>query len=142
MKKRKTVTACVTSQKNCERIILAAKKIAEEEKCPLYVLSIQNSGEMTLEQCEAVEYLYELSKQNGAQMTVCYSDFAALTAIEFLKRNNSGCVVTGVPSASGSGFVSTVSSVLPKIRISMVSDDGRIYSYFTTGCKAAAFVAV
>ncbi|MBQ6568646.1 MAG: hypothetical protein IJL87_00115 [Clostridia bacterium] len=133
MSKKKTVTACVTSQKNCEKIILTAKDFAEKEGCRLEVLSIQKSGEMTKEQCEAIDYLYGLSKDNGAQMTVKFCDDPAECAISFLKKRRSGWIFTGIPGKDNSGFIKKVCMGVSGLLVSMISDDGKVYSCLNVG---------
>lgn len=131
MKGKRTVTACVTNLSNCEQIILNAKQIAEERNCKLHVLNIQKIGEITKTQCASIEYLHQVCKNAGAQMTVKYTDSApAYTAIEFIKANKTDHLVTGIPAEGDNGFLSIISSILPKLKISMVSSaNGRAYIF-------------
>jgi len=130
MKGKQIVTACVTNFKNCETIISEAKKIADSEGCKLYVLNIQKSGEITKEQCSSAEYLFQLCKRYDAQMTIKYTaSMPAFAAIEFIKKHKTYHLVTGIPSDGNNGFLNIVSSILPKVKISMVSQKGGIYRF-------------
>ena len=92
----KTILVCVTVQKECERLILAGKRLADSGGLPLRVLHVAEPGDAPLsspDAQEALNCLYALSRDNGATMTVLYSaDVRLVHAV---------CVVVGSDRQQG-----------------------------------------
>lgn len=86
--KRHTVV-CVTNQFHCERLIRAGRLIAELSKTSLLVINV-SSPDLSENDAKALEYLFQVSKENGAQMTVLYSDEPMRQLTKFIKENNGG----------------------------------------------------
>ena len=64
---------CVTQQKTCERLILSGYRLLEAKDGKLYVIHVVNEKEKFLESVndgEALEYLFGVSKKVGADLTV------------------------------------------------------------------------
>ena len=91
--KRHTIV-CVTNQFHCERLIRAGRLIAE--------LSNVSSPDLSENDAKALEYLFQVSKENGAQMTVLYSDEPMRQLIKFIKENKAVNVVTGMAAQQNS----------------------------------------
>ncbi|HAN44720.1 MAG TPA: hypothetical protein DCP97_04945 [Ruminococcaceae bacterium] len=91
---------CVTDQFKCERIIKAAKFLSEITKTELYVISVLTPNNQTNNL--AIEHLFKISKQNGAVMTVAYSNEPEKEIISYIKNNNSINVITGMPNDKNS----------------------------------------
>ncbi len=98
-KVRKTLV-CVTNQFECQRIIRAGRAIADLTKTHLTVLSV-SSPEYT-QNPQALQYLFDVSKENDAMMTVTYSENPTKTIINFIKENKVVNVLTGMPSSDDS----------------------------------------
>lgn len=92
--KRHTVV-CVTNQFHCERLIRAGRLIADLSKTSLLVINV-SSPNLSENDAKALEYLFQVSKENGAEMTVLYSDEPMRQLAKFIKENKAVNVVTGV----------------------------------------------
>ena len=105
MMQRSTVV-CVTNQMQCERLIKAGRLIADMSHTNLTVISVV-SPEQQRTGTDALEYLYEVSKQNGAVMSIIYNDDPFGTITDFIKQNKAINVVTGLREGQN--------SILPKL---------------------------
>ena len=93
---RKATVVCVTSQFQCERIIRAGRSIANISDTELLVVNV-SAPDFTRQDGEALEYLFRISKENDARMTVLYSDESLKTLTDFIKKSGAVNVVTGMP---------------------------------------------
>ena len=98
--KRHTVV-CVTHPFHCERLIRAGRLIAELSKTSLLVINV-SSPDLSENDAKALEYLFQVSKENGAQMTVLYSDEPMRQLTKFIKENKAVNVVTGMAAQQNS----------------------------------------
>lgn len=94
-----TVLVLVTDQMSCERLILAGARLAKEKGLTLEVLNICRSGNES--EPFAIEWLYRVSRENDAPMTVTYSEEPEHTLVEQLRRRLPQVVVTGMPGPGG-----------------------------------------
>ena len=128
LKDRATTLVCVTGQRDCDRLIRAGKKIAEDCDTTLQVLCVQPTSSGFETSCEELEYLRQTARDAKAEMTVYFNDDAALIAVGFTKQIGATHIVTGMAEASVNGFIEIIHKLLPKIPISMVAKDGTIYN--------------
>lgn len=91
---------CVTDQRNCDRLIRAGRALADISKTGLLVVNVVRPD--SLQDMEAMEYLFGVSKQNNAEMTLLYSDDAAKALIRFVKDNKVSNLLTGIPDEKNS----------------------------------------
>lgn len=104
--KRNNVMVCVTQQKTCERLILGGHELIKSENDKLYVIHVVNEKEKFLtdvDDGEALEYLFEVSKKAGADLTVLRSKNVLKTMIDFAKNHNITHIVMG-NSPKNEGF--------------------------------------
>lgn len=102
--KETKVMVCVTQQKTCERLILSGYKLVETRKGKLYVIHVVNEKEKFLENIddgEALEYLFGVSKKVGADLAVLRSKNIMKTMIDFAKNNNITHIIMGTSSNNG-----------------------------------------
>ncbi|NLW41425.1 MAG: universal stress protein [Tissierellia bacterium] len=100
------VMVCVTQQKTCERLILEGHKLIKSEEDKLYVIHVVNERENFLEYAndgEALEYLFNVSKKVGADLTVLRSKDVLKAIIDFAKSNHITHIVMGTPQNKGLG---------------------------------------
>jgi len=95
----KTVTF-VTNQYCCDRIIYAARVVADETDTDLVVVGILNS-EYELDP-EVVDYLFGLSKSNRATMRLLFADDKVSVMRQVVGQYDCQNVVTGMPSSNQS----------------------------------------
>jgi K+-sensing histidine kinase KdpD len=92
--------AFVTNQYSCDRIIRAARTVADETETDLVVVGVLDS-EYTLDP-EVVDYLFSLSKKNKAVMRLLFSEDKTGVIIEAIAQYESKNIVTGMPSSNES----------------------------------------
>ncbi len=92
----------VTNQVKCDRIIHAARKVADKTKTELNVLEVLDS-EYELNP-EAVDYLFMLSKQVKATMRIVFSGDKLEVMREIISQYDCSNVVTGMPSSNESAL--------------------------------------
>lgn len=121
------VTAvCVTNQYQCERLIRAGRTVSDIFKTGLTVIHI-SSPDISAEDAAALEYLFAVSKQHGAEMTVLYSKDPARELLSCLKDLKPAHVVTGLPSP-GSPVLPRLWKKLAGINFFTVSLEGELQS--------------
>ena len=95
----KTV-AFVTNQYSCERIIKAAKEVADNNQSELVVVAIQDyQYEMNP---QAVDFLFSKSKEYGASMRLIFNNDVPAVMREVINQYECRYIVTGMPSTNNS----------------------------------------
>lgn len=92
------VMVCVTQQKTCERLILNGYKLLQSENDKLFVVHVVNEKGMFLDNTndgESLEYLFNVSKKVGADLTVLRSKDVMETIVDFAKDNEITHIVIG-----------------------------------------------
>lgn len=135
MDEKSAVLVCVTGQRDCDRLIRAGRKIADECDIPLQVLCVQPSSAGFEADGEELEYLRQTARGAKAEMTVYFEDQAPIVAVGFAKQIGAAYIVTGMAEAPVNGFVEIIHKLLPMIPISMVAKDGTIYNICPAGAK-------
>ncbi len=98
--KTPATVVCVTDQFACERIICAGRKVADITKTPLTVITVADTHRQPDPQ--ALQHLFNVSKDNDAEMNMFCSDEPAKRIITFIKENKVANVLTGIPQNSNS----------------------------------------
>lgn len=101
---RHCTVVCVTTQSKCERLIQAGRRVADLTGTELTVVNV-SSPNITREDSEALDYLFNASKKYNALMTIFYSDDPYKTIVEYLKTNKASNVVTGMPQQKNSVLI-------------------------------------
>ncbi len=94
----KNILVCVTQQKTCERLIKSANDLVNEYKGNLYVLNVVKNNVNFLDssrESEALEYLFGISKNIGANLAVLKSEDIAGTIAQYAEENDIGCIILG-----------------------------------------------
>ncbi len=110
-----TILVCVTVQKECERLILAGKRLADSAGLPLRVLHVAEPGDAPLnspDAQEALNCLYALSRDNGAVMTVLYSSDVRATIVRYAHLVHAVCVVVGSDRQEGWAMAEALEELL------------------------------
>lgn len=98
------ILACVTVQKSCEKMIVEGAKLARDMSGELMVLHVAPMGADMLGypvEGDAMEYLYEISSEHDATMTVMRSGDVVETIAQFVRKNGVNAVLMGAPSKKG-----------------------------------------
>lgn len=96
--KNKNVMVCVTQQKTCERLILSGYSMINKNTDNLFVIHVVNERDNFLNNDsdgEALEYLFNVSKKAGADLTVLRSKDVINTMYEFAKKNKITHILMG-----------------------------------------------
>ncbi len=125
MKRIPKILVCVTRQKTCERLIKIGVKISTENKGELSVVHVAKQGENFLgnpKEGEALEYLFQISKEAGADMTVLRSERIVETLVDFAKKNDITTVVMGESpySRNDTNIIRQLEVRLPDIEIKVI----------------------
>lgn len=85
----RNVLVCVTQQKTCEKLIRQGAELLKEQSGNLYVLHVVNENDKLLNNFsdgDALEYLFEITKDVGAELTVKRSKDVIKTVIDFVEE--------------------------------------------------------
>lgn len=85
---------CITDQFHCEKLIRAGRLIADLSKTALTVVNV-SSSDLSQNDTAALEYLFRISKENSAEMTVLYSDDPLQELEKFIRGTRTKNIVTG-----------------------------------------------
>jgi K+-sensing histidine kinase KdpD len=119
------VMVCVTRQKTCERLIKVGQRLVNGTGGKLTVIHATKVGVNVLgnpDEGEALDYLFQVSKQAGADMTVLRSDNILNTLLEYAKKNNITEIVMGESPEPGSdnSIIHNMEFLLPGIKFNVV----------------------
>jgi len=96
--KNKNVMVCVTQQKTCERLIVSGYSMLNLNTDKLFVIHVVNEKDNFLNNDsdgEALEYLFNVSKKVGADLTVLRSKDVTNAMEEFAKKNDITHILMG-----------------------------------------------
>lgn len=110
----KNIMVCVTQQRNCERLIQFGYNTLGEQQGELFVVHVTGKQYKFLghaKDSDALEYLFEIAGQYGANLTVLRSDDILSTLVEQVKKNEITQIIMGEPGKE-SGQSDTIISRL------------------------------
>ena len=119
-----TTVVLVTDQFECERIIKAARVIADLSQTALTVLSVMKTGAQT--NPAALEHLFGVAKEYGAQMTVEFSDNPQSAIVHFIRENHVVNAITGMPQNEDSILV-RMWKTLQNVKFFTVTKKGELH---------------
>lgn len=103
MGNRQNILICVTRQRSCERLIRVGYERSKTTGGKPYVIHVAPLGENFLgnpKEGEALDYLFHISKQVGAEMTVLRSNEVVDVLSSFSQKHNIGIIILGEPPSS------------------------------------------
>ncbi|MEG0918526.1 MAG: universal stress protein UspA [Anaerovoracaceae bacterium] len=116
------IMVCVTSQKNCDRLIDYGRNLLMDEDSNLLIIHIAHY-EFSLmgksEEGDALEYLYEKALECGANLTVVRSNNIVSTLVDMCQKNNIDQLVLGETKEMMSHNV--VNGLKGKLKESMIN---------------------
>lgn len=92
------IAVCVTGQSTCERLIHEGAALRQSENDELYVLHVAKKGAHLLgdqSEADALEYLFKISHQYGANMMMLRADNTADAIIKFVQKNSVDMLLLG-----------------------------------------------
>lgn len=116
---------CVTVQKNCERLIKFGEEMASNLNAKLYVIHVTKKGTNFLgnpDESEALEFLYQISNNAGADMAVLRSNNITETIVNFANENNITHAILGEPpkTRKKTNIIDYLKTLLPDIIFEIV----------------------
>ena len=125
MRKKERTMVCVTRQKTCERLIKAGARVAMDAGMAFSVVHVVRPGELMLvlgEDGAALDYLFTVSKDVGADMTVLRSDDVPKALADFAKHNGVRIMVLGASGENGIvELLKTLKHLLPRVEIKIIN---------------------
>ncbi len=117
------VLVCVTGQRTCERLIRAGAELSGGVEGALSVVHVARTGQRFLgsdDEGGALEYLFQVSRDYGADMNVMRSDDVCAAIAAAVKKNNTKLVLMGVSRggrAKGMHLPEILERMLPGVEI-------------------------
>ncbi len=98
MQEAHPVLVCVTGQKTCDRLIQKGQQLAGSLDLPLLVVHVAPNGAPLLgnsTQSDALNYLYQLSSEAGAEMAVLRAPDPLERLIQYALEQHAAHIVLG-----------------------------------------------
>ncbi len=118
-----TVLVCVTGQQSSSRLIHRGAQLARQHGATLLVLSVSGSGVNLLSNpsvSQALNDLYRLSGEVGAEMTMLHHTDAHRAICDFVKERGVTHLVLG-EGQPGSAFIANLMRSLPQVTFTVES---------------------
>lgn len=111
----RSVLVCVTQQKSCERLIKAGAALKRDDGT-LYVIHVTKENWNFVDNHKdgkAMEYLFNLAKSHGADLTILNSDKIPETIAQFAHHYDIEVIIAGEgPKGGESSFIKRLTSLL------------------------------
>jgi K+-sensing histidine kinase KdpD len=119
------ILVCVTDQESCGRLIEAGRQLADLADVPLKVICVRPRRMENWFGSDEVEYLFNRSKQLGAEMIIIFHDYAVEAVAEYIRTRDVHTIIVGMPPDPGQSiFISGLESRFPHIPIISLGDIG------------------
>lgn len=115
----------VTDQFRCKRLITAGRLLADREGYQLEVVNV--ASDSAGRNPEAIEYLFQASREQNASMTIHYSRSARPERFlgDLIRKQQPAAVVTGLPG-EGSDLLQKLWLRFTEVDFYMVDHDGEL----------------
>ena len=118
------VLVCVTGQRTCERLIAEGDRLAAELAAELSVVQVARQGMGLLggvvAEAEALEYLFKVSSEHGADMTVIRSESVVETLAGHARKINADLMVLGAPRQTDRDVTRDLKAHMPEMEFAIV----------------------
>ncbi len=96
---QKNIMVCVTQQKTCEKLIRTGYDLfTKVDEASLFVIHVVNENDkllFNLSDGDALEYLFEITKELGAELVIKRSKDVIKTLVDFAIEKNINQIVLG-----------------------------------------------
>jgi K+-sensing histidine kinase KdpD len=120
MEKINRIMICVTRQRTCERLIQKGQELVSGTNGELYVVHAIKTGENYLgnpNEAEALEYLFRVSKEVGAEMNVLRTKNVIKALVDFAKEQRITTMILGpTPEGESANLMQELQHLLPSIQ--------------------------
>ncbi len=113
-----SVLVCVTQQKTSSKLIQKGVELSRDEKSCLNVIHVVNENDKLLyglSDGDALEYLFEITKEVGANLVVKRSKDVIKSIVDYATETNCTHIVLGSSKNPSSNFVSKLQKKLPDV---------------------------
>lgn len=119
---------CVTKQLTCERLIKRGSNLKGNKNGDLFVIHVAKEGVNFLgnkKEAEALEYLFTISKEVGANLTVIRANDVVEAISNFAKDNTIKYIVLGAPpkDTKDDGIISRLQSTLSECEFLVIPEE-------------------
>ncbi len=116
----KNVLVCVTQQKTSKRLIEYGIELSKDEASNLYVIHVVNENDKllySLSDGDALDYLFQITKDVGANLVIKRSKDVAKTIVDFAIENEITHIILGNSNTndSANNFAIKLQKKLPNI---------------------------
>ncbi|MDO4741485.1 MAG: universal stress protein UspA [Eubacteriales bacterium] len=123
------VLVCVTGQRTCERLIKSGAELTGGAEGSLSVVHVARTGQHFLgseDEASALEYLYQVSRDYGADMSLMHSDDVCGAIVAAAKKRESAVIILGAPKKNVRGLQlpSLLRSQLPGVDVREIITSG------------------
>lgn len=124
----KSVLVWVTNPEACERIVKAGRRLADEHKSELYIVSIQNRIlDDWKRRAGDLELLHRAARSVDAELNVVYSENPFKSATEIVSEIQPGMMLAGLPGTEGrSAFLEHICSINEHIQTYVIDASGNM----------------
>ena len=120
----KHVLVCVTGQRTCERLIAEGDRLAKELGAELSVVHVAKQGMGLLggivAEAEALEYLFKVSSEHGADMAVIRSEHVVETLANHARKINAALMVLGSSREVNRDVTKDLKAHMPEMEFKIV----------------------
>jgi K+-sensing histidine kinase KdpD len=121
------VLVCVTDQESCGRLIEAGRKLADMAETMLKVICVRPHRMESWFGSDEVEYLFNRSKQLGAEMIIVFHDYAVEAVCEYTRSHDVSYIIVGMPpEPDNSIFITGLEDQFPQIPIFSIDHSGSL----------------
>jgi len=125
VKEREKIMVCVTRQRTCERLIKVGQKLCTKLEGELKVVHVAKTGDNFLgnpDEGEALDYLFQISKAAGADMTVLRAEDVVDKLVDFAEKNGVDMIIVGEgPQSKGDeNIIRQLELRLPNVEIRVI----------------------
>lgn len=103
MRNKRRIMVCVTQQKSCQRLIEAGSTLRRVEADELHVVHVFKENWRyfgQLQEADALEYLFDVARDFGAELSVIRSSDIEETLKQYIEKNRISTVVMGESNES------------------------------------------
>ncbi len=120
----KQIMVCVTGQKTCERLITEGDRLAKELGAGLSVVHVARQGAGLLggdiAEAEALEYLFKVSSEHGAGMSVIRSNEVVPTLVHHARKIKAEVMVLGSSRSAEKDVTAAMKKHMPDMKFEIV----------------------
>jgi len=125
MDEKYPVMVLVSMQKMCARLIRAGADMAMKQGCPLKIVHVSaangQDGQTQMD-AQALNYLYALANEAGAEMCVLSAEVIVTTMVDYAKEHGVKQIIMGT-GENAEGMAKTLTEFLPGVQVLIMEEE-------------------